>query len=144
MKTLKQLEKARDNAERRACEWYYDYEDELVWHCVNLRGDMVSLIEAFSKVYQLDCSVADAIEASKLKIYEKDDDDEDFGVYNECTRRAISRLRYLERKIKEWNEKRYYLACATEIVHEDGTPYAYCEDELADITRNLAALGVSI
>lgn len=144
MKTLKQLENARDNAERRTNDWYYKYETELVWLCVNLRGDMVSLIDAFSKEYKLGCSVADAIEAGKLKIYEKDDDDEDFGVYNECTRRAVKRLRHIEQKFQEWNNKRFYLECATELVHDDGTPYPYCENELADITRKLAELGISI
>lgn len=146
MKTLKQLEAACKKAERRAAEWHDKRETELVWHYVNIRGDMVSLFDALGKEFllRLGNSIADTMEGTGVPVYEKDDDEEDFGVYHECTRQFISRLRRIEQKLKEWENKYYYLECATELVHRDGTPYKYCENDLAEITRKLAALGVSI
>lgn len=87
---------------------------------------------------------ADVVESSGLTVYEKDNDDEDYGVYHECTRRVIKNLRRMEQKMEKWNDKRYLLECAVELMEEDGTPYSHCENELADVTRELAALGVSI
>ena len=145
MKTLKQLERARDKAEERAYEWHCEYVATLHEFCIPLEnGNMLSLYLACNADYEHDRSVADAVEAGKFTVYEEDAYADKNGVYKVCTRRAIARLRYLEKKIKEWNDKSYYLELATEIVQDDGTPYSYCENELAYIARNLAALGVSI
>lgn len=143
MKTLKQLSKALDNANYHIFEWFNKHEAELVWHYVNIRGDMVSLIDAFSEEYSHGVLSADVVEGSGLAVYEEDCDDDD-DRYKDCTRRVIKRLRHIERKIQEWEDKSLLLDCATELVHKDGTPYAYCEAELSDIARKLAALGVSI
>ena len=144
MKTRQQLEKAMENAERRYNEWYDKYEWELYLHKVNVRGDMVSLLYVFEKEYRRGFLSADIVESSGLTVYEKDNDDEDYGVYHECTRRVIKNLRRMERKMEEWSDKYYLLECAVDSVNADGTPYRYCENNLADINRKLAALGVSI
>ena len=145
MKTLKQLKKMLDNVARRADDWLYKMRGDLLWLCVrDDKGNMVTLMDVYNEQYFRDESIADIIDTQNVKVYEEDMDADKNDVYKVCTRRAVKRLRRLEQKFKEWNDKRYYLECATEIVHDDGTPYTYCENELADITRSLAALGVSI
>ena len=133
--TLKNLKAARNNAERRAGEWWDKREAELAWYCVCLNGSMVPLVEVFQGYYY-DHSVADAIETSGLNVYEEDFDDDD-DKYKECTRRAIARLRLIEQKIKEWDNKYYYLDCAV-----DGW------DEETGLSegdkRDLAALGYAV
>ena len=136
--TLKKIKAARNRAERRAVEWHDKRETELVWHYVNIRGDMVSLIDTVvGKKYRAGVSVADILEGAGLPVYEEDDDDEDFGVYHECTRRVISRLRRIEQKLQEWNNKYYFLDCA---VDEWNSPQGISEGT----ARGLAALGITL
>lgn len=145
MKTLKQLENARYNAERRANDWYYKYETELEWLCVrDGKGAMVPLSSVYSDVYQHDRSVADIIEFDSTTVYEEDMDADKDGVYKVCTRRAVKRLRHIEQKINEWEEKMRCLDYLVDIVNDDGTPCVYCENEYKELVGDLAALGISI
>ena len=141
MKTLKQLENARYSAERRANDWYYKYETELEWLCVrDGKGNMVSLKSFYSHLP----FTADLIESHHATVYEEDMDADKDGVYKVCTRRAVKRLRHIEQKINEWEEKMRCLDYLIDMVYDDGTPCVYCENEYKELVGDLAALGISI
>lgn len=131
--TFGKLKAARNNAERRVNDWWDKREAEVAWLCTPIRGNMTPLTDVFRKEYWNGDSIANAVQNSKCRIYEEDFDDDD-DRYKECTRRAISRLRRIEQKLKEWNDK----YCCLDFAVEEW------DDEigLSDITRReLAALG---
>ena len=96
METTATLRRKLDNANDKIFYWFCEYESELEWYEIRKRG--VTLKDKFGAD-----NVADKAEKSGIEIYE-DDFDAPAG-RKKVTRKAIARLRFLEKKIAEWEAK---------------------------------------
>lgn len=136
MLTFKKLKAAHARAERQALKWFLEYEEALKTYCVHKPEGLVELKVAYSKDYDADRSVANAVEADNVTVYTTGEDE--FGCYSMAfTRRAIARLRKIEQQMQLWNNRYYYLDCALD---EWDDWRGLREDTL----QELAALGISI
>ena len=145
MMTLKKLNAMRNKAERCADDWSYKYSDELdALYVIGTDGRLTVLKDVYADEYNNDRSIADTVESANVTVYEEDWGTDD-GKYKECTRRAISRLRKLEQKVREWSNKYYFLDCAVDEWIEDYDDETNTRRlEASGTLRDLAALGISI
>ena len=96
MDTTKTLRRKLDNAEYKLFEWVCEYVTELEWYETRRKG--VTLKDKYGTE-----DVSRRVEADGITVYEFDIDSPTGRV--KCTKRAIKRLRTLEKKITEWNAK---------------------------------------
>ena len=140
MMTLQKLKAAHRNAERREGYWFDEYDNALHTFCIPLmNGHMFNLYLACKADYDHGRSVADAVEAGKFTVYEEEYPED--GVFKVCTRHAIARLRLIERKLKEWQDKYYYLDCALDECWDESKGISALSDETK---RDLAAVGITV
>jgi len=115
MKTTKEkLEAARDRAENKAVEYYCEFEDELKWIYFTTKPISRYRNRKLPVLYDLwqenrrawnDDELAFVAELGSggYLLYEEDEDEP--SRLQECTRRAIARLRTLAKRIAYWNAK---------------------------------------
>lgn len=102
---IREVERARDRAERMEEEWYEKYRDMLYWFETRRR---VSLLDKYAsnRIGLYTCvgtDISRRLEKDGIEVYEEDDDAP--GGRVKCTARAIKKLRTLEQKIDEWHAK---------------------------------------
>lgn len=107
MKTRKQLEAVMSKADTRVFELYCEYEAETEWFVVR-RGKstrVATLKERFTAEHgSVPEKLSEVVEKLGVKIYEENLETNS-PKYIECTKRAVKRLRTLEKRIAEWEQK---------------------------------------
>lgn len=108
MKTRKQLEAIVSKADRRILELCCEYNEEIKWFFARLGKShrFVPLGKYFAKdeFSTLPDNLSDVAERLGVEIYEENTE-ANSPKYIKCTKRAIKRLRTLEKRISEWEKK---------------------------------------
>ena len=97
---VREVERARDRAEEKMFELYAEYADELAHFETRRKG--VTLKDKYGTE-----GVSTLVESAGIEVYEFDIDSPTERV--KCTKRAIKRLRSLEKKMDDWHRK--YIMC---------------------------------
>lgn len=155
MKTYQQIKRSLASAERAVDNWYDKLEEALQNYAVirkdnNMAPRMVPLVTAYYDAFHYESDAAPLqvsnVAATLLKsgeaVYGWDDDISGYSRHKHARSRAIAHIARLEKKLNDWNVRRFWLENALDYMSEDGT--IYTSAGLDECVRELDALGHSI
>lgn len=153
MRTYQQIKRALANAERAVDNWYDKLDEALQNYAVRRPGNRVlTLAVAYNKDFHYESddaplqmsNVAAVLSKSGEAVYGWEEDAFGYTRWKRKpdTRRAIAHIARIEKKLNDWNARRFWLENALDYMSEDGT--IYTSAGLDECVRELDALGHSI